>query len=107
MAMRIALNNPQQFAGAATIGGPLPVGHCPLRSLNSIRDLPLLIASARHSDRYSERQVCANLGLLHSAGATVSLRQYPGSDDLTSQMLEDLDRWMMELIGQSSAVVVH
>jgi phospholipase/carboxylesterase len=107
MAMRIALQCPERFAGAATIGGPLPVGHCPLRRINAIRDFPLLIASARRSKRYPERQVCANLRLLHSAGATVSLRQYPGADELTSQMLIDVDHWMMELIGQSSAVVVH
>ncbi|MEX2167712.1 MAG: alpha/beta hydrolase-fold protein [Pirellulales bacterium] len=107
MALRIALHCPTGFAGAATIGGPLPTGNCPLRCVNAIRDLPLLLAASRRSSQYPERELCTNLRLLHSAGATVSLRQYPGRDDLTTQMLTDLDGWMMEVIGQTSAAVVH
>ena len=107
MALRLALQCPELFAGAATIGGPLPTGHNPLRQVNAIRNTPFLIAAARHSRHYPERLVCENLRLLHSAGATVSVRQYPGSDDLTTQMLADLDRWMMELVGQSNAAIVH
>lgn len=107
MAMRIALQSPEDFAGAATVGGPLPTGHSPLRRVNAIRNLPLLIAAARRSCQYPEHRVCSDLRLLHSAGATVSLRQYPGRDELTTQMLTDLDRWMMEIVGQSSAAVVR
>ena len=107
MAMRIALQSPEDFAGAATVGGPLPTGHSPLRRVNAIRNLPLLIAAARRSSQYPEHLVCSDLRLLHSAGSTVSLRQYPGHDDLTTQMLTDLDHWMMEIVGQSSAAVVR
>jgi hypothetical protein len=31
------------------------------------------------------------------------LRQYPGGDDLTSNKLSDLDRWLMELVCGSRA----
>lgn len=107
MALRVALQSPELFAGVASLGGPLPTGHCPLRRVNAIRELPLLLSAARKSCQYSDKQVCADLRLLHSAGAMVSLRQYPGKDDLTTQMLADLDRWMMEIVGQSSAAIVH
>jgi phospholipase/carboxylesterase len=107
MALRVALQSPELFAGVASLGGPLPTGNCPLRNINSVRELPFLLAAARKSKQYSDKQVCADLRLLHSAGAMVSLRQYPGADDLTTQMLADLDRWIMELVGQSSAAIVH
>jgi hypothetical protein len=38
------------------------------------------------------------LRLLHSAGCTVALRQYPGGDELTTGMLADINRWMMERV---------
>lgn len=107
MAMRVGLQTPEEFAGVATIGGCFPTGLNPLSRINSIRNLPLLIAAARRSERYPEHKICEDLRLLHTAGATVSLRQYPGSNDLTTQMLADLDRWMMELIGQSNAAIIH
>jgi phospholipase/carboxylesterase len=43
------------------------------------------------------------LRLLHVAGCTVALRQYPGGDNLTSNMLSDLDRWVMELVCSGNA----
>jgi hypothetical protein len=38
------------------------------------------------------------LRLLHSAGCTVALRQYPGCDEVTTDMLADMDRWLMDLV---------
>jgi phospholipase/carboxylesterase len=98
MALRIAWNNPQRFAGAATLGGPAPKRLCPLRCVNQMRHLPCLIAASRRSKAYPERRVCGDLRLLHSAGCTLALRQYPGGEELTTVMLADLNRWLMELV---------
>jgi len=38
------------------------------------------------------------LRLLHSAGMSVTLRVYPGGDELSPQMLADVDRWIIEQI---------
>jgi phospholipase/carboxylesterase len=98
MALRVAWNNPQQFAGAASLGGPAPTEQCPLRRVNDLRRLPLLIATSRQSRKYPEQHVCRDLRLLHAAGCTVALRQYPGKDELTTGVLGDLNRWLMERV---------
>jgi len=38
------------------------------------------------------------LRLLHTAGISVTLRQYPCEHQLSEQMLRDVDRWIMEQI---------
>jgi phospholipase/carboxylesterase len=98
MAVRVAWNHPQRFAGVATLGGPLPTELCPLRHVNDIRRLPCLVAMSRKSRAYPELQVCRDLRLMHSAGCTVALRQYPGEEDLTTGMLSDLNCWLMEIV---------
>jgi phospholipase/carboxylesterase len=98
MAVRVAWNDPHRFAGVATIGGPLPTQLCPLRRVNEMRRVPCLLAMARHSTDYPSQRVCNDLRLLHSAGCTVAVRQYSGGDGLSTHMLADLDRWLMELV---------
>ena len=98
MACRIGLNNPHRFAGAISLSGPLPTDHRPLRNLVDIRDLPIMLAVGRDSRRYRDSHICHDLRLLHAAGMSVTLRQYPCGDDLTTRMLSDMDCWMMEQI---------
>ncbi|HTU26025.1 MAG TPA: hypothetical protein VMF30_11540 [Pirellulales bacterium] len=96
MALRIALNLPEIFAGAVSLGGPFPVGFNPLGQLGRARGLKWLLSTARESLCYPPDKVCENLRLLYAAGMSISLRQYPCGDDLTTQMLGDIDRWIME-----------
>jgi phospholipase/carboxylesterase len=98
MALRVAWNNPSQFAGVVAINGPLPIRFSPLSRVNEVRRLPCFLATSRDSRVYPASRVCRDLRLLHSAGCTVALRQYPGGDGLTNNMLADLDRWLMELV---------
>ena len=98
MALRTAWNHPGQFAGVASIGGSLPAEGRPLRNVNALRALPCFVATGRTSKHYPEGEVCRDLRLLHSAGCTVALRQYPCGDDLTTTMLEDLNRWIMGIV---------
>lgn len=103
MAVRIAWNNPARFAGVVSVNGPLPTQQSPLRRVNELRQLPCLLATSRDSKRYPQQRVCQDLRLLHAAGCTVALRQYPGGDGLTKWMLADVDRWMMELVCGASS----
>lgn len=105
LALRLALQHPQEFTGAASFDGALPSGRGVLRNLDALRSLPLLLAGSRDSRAYPEARLCSDLRLLHSAGATLSIRQYPGSDDLTTAMLADLDRWLMEIVCGAPAKV--
>ena len=103
MALRIGGNHPAAFAGVASFGGRMPTEHRPLRHVNALRQLPCLVATGRESRDYPEPDVCRDLCLLHAAGCTVALRQYPGGDELTTTMLADLDRWIMGIVCPSPA----
>ncbi|MBX3433574.1 MAG: prolyl oligopeptidase family serine peptidase [Pirellulales bacterium] len=98
MALRLALRFPEWFAGAASLCGAMPQGDAPLARVKAARRLPLLLVSTRQSDRYPESQVVADLRLLHAAGFELSLRQYPGDCELDTEMLADVDRWVMERV---------
>jgi phospholipase/carboxylesterase len=98
MALRMALRNPQRFAGAASLNGRFPERHAPLAQLDRARQLKLLISHCRDSQSYPIDRVCQELSLFHTAGMAIHLRQYPCEDELTTQMLKDLDAWLMEQV---------
>lgn len=98
MAVRIAWNGPEQIAGVATMNGPLPTQLSPLRRVNELRHVPCMLTTSRDSRNYPPDMVCRDLRLLHIAGCTVAMRQYPGDGDLTNNMLSDLDHWLMDLV---------
>jgi len=104
MALRIALENPEHFAGAISIGGPLPQGLNLLRRVNSARRLPLMIANSLESKKYPSERVCRDLRLLHTAGFSLDLRRYPCGDELTTKMLSDLDRWIMQRVCSTTDI---
>lgn len=97
-ALRIAFRYPDRFAGVLSIAGGFPSTGAPLAHLNTARSMPIFLAQGRKSECYTEPQLCGDLRLVHSAGITVSVRQYPCGDDLTTQMLHDMDLWMMEIV---------
>lgn len=103
MAFRLAMNHPTRFAGVLSLGGEFPAERTPLLHLTDARRVPVFLAYGRDSRAYATPTVCDNLKLLHAAGMNVALRQYPCGHELTTQMLSDMDRWMMEqVVGCSS-----
>lgn len=96
MAFRIGLRNPDCFAGAMSLGGPFPLGGSPLGQLGNARRLPLFIAQGRDSENYPIELACRELRLFHTAGLGVTVRQYPVGDEVDTQMLRDMDTWIME-----------
>jgi phospholipase/carboxylesterase len=103
MAFRLALSHPQQFAGVLSLGGEFPSGRNPLGRLHDARRLPIFLACGRKSRKYPSLAVCENLRLFHTAGLHVALRDYPCGHEISTTMLSDMNRWMMEQItGVSS-----
>ncbi len=98
MAVRTAWNAPDHFAGVVTMNGPLPTQLSPMRRVNELRQVPCMLTTSRDSEFYPSDAVCRDLRLLHVAGCTVAMRQYPGDGDLTNNMLSDLDHWLMDLV---------
>jgi hypothetical protein len=47
------------------------------------------------------------LRLFHSAGLSVTIRQYPGEDGLTVPMLTEMDRWIMERVTKARPTEVN
>jgi phospholipase/carboxylesterase len=102
MAFRIALGQPQRFAGVLSVCGRFPAGRTPFGNLATARKLPVFLASGRDSREYQAEEVCANLRLMHTAGMCITLRQYPCGHELTPQMLADIDRWIIEQVTESA-----
>jgi phospholipase/carboxylesterase len=107
MAMRIALNHPARFAGVISLCGSFPAGHTPFGNLIAARRLGIFLAAGRSSLEYSAAQVCEDLRLLHTAGLSITLRQYPCGHELMPQMLSDVDRWIIEQIAPPRATPVE
>jgi phospholipase/carboxylesterase len=102
MALRVGWSQPHRFAGVVAINGALPTQLSPLRRVNEVRQVPCFLATSSKSRAYPASHVCRDLRLLHAAGCTVALRQYPGTDGLTTNMLSDLNRWLMEIVCLAS-----
>ena len=100
MALQIGMTLPQTFSGIASIGGALPRQGAPLAHLAASRQLPVLLSVNRKNESYPDELVCQDLRLLHIAGMTVTLRQYPAGDALSDSMLSDVDQWMMEVMAE-------
>jgi phospholipase/carboxylesterase len=107
LALRLAMGHPGRFAGAVSIGGPLPRGNTPFIRLTHARKVPLLMLHGRDSQSCGVDQVCQDLRLMHTAGLKVSVRQYPCGNEVTTQMLADINAWLMERVTGSPSEPVR
>ncbi len=103
MALRLAMNRPEWFSGVLSMGGRFPTCRAPLWRLGAARRVPIFMACGQQSRRYSQAAVCGDLRLLHSAGMEVALRVYPADHAITSHMLADADRWIMQQVTGNQA----
>lgn len=103
MALRLAMNHPRRFAGVVSIGGRFPRGRQPFGNLPDVRRVPMLFVVGRNSVAYPSPQLCEDIRLFHSAGMWADLREYPGGDDLSPQMLADVDRWIIDRVTAARA----
>lgn len=101
MAFRIGLERPELFAGVVSINGPMPVARKPLGLWSQCREVPVFWAHSRKSSEFSQEQLCEQLRLLHIAGFSVTLRQYPSDDCLGTKTMSDMNNWIMEMIQTS------
>jgi phospholipase/carboxylesterase len=103
MAFRLAMRYPDWFSGVLSLGGEFPQGHTPFMRLSEARRIGVFVACGRESKTYPSNQVCDDLRLWHSAGMSVTLRQYPCGDEITADMFSDMDRWIMEQVVPTPA----
>jgi len=98
MAFRIAFQRPDLFAGVMSLNGPLPTERSVLGDWAQCRNMPVMWAHCRDSEDFDQDTLCQQLKLLHVAGFSVTLRQYPGFKMLSDKMLSDCNNWVMEHI---------
>lgn len=98
MAFRIAMQFPQYFAGVASFGGRFPLGYVPLGQWPTVRNLPALLTIGQKSRTYSPKAAAEDLKLFYTAGLSVSARQYDCGQEISLEMLQDLNRWIMERV---------
>jgi len=101
------MSHPSRFAGVISLCGAFPTGRTPFGNLVEARRLGIFLASGRGSQTYPAAQVCEDLRLLHTAGLSITLRQYPCGQELMPQMLADVDRWIIEQIAPPCATAVE
>lgn len=98
-AFSVALEFPELFAGVLAMNGPLPTDNAPLSQWERSRKLPVFWAHCRRSENFEQPQLCRQLRLLHIAGFSLTLRQYPGADSISDGLLADANRWIMESVN--------
>lgn len=102
MALRIAMREPDRFAGAISVGGRMPAGS--LRNLNLLRErrMPMLWQWCEENADYTDANFKSDCLGAMAAGCRVDVRQYPGHDEMDTVVLRDIDDWIMRQIVTSS-----
>ena len=104
-AFRIACRHPREFAGVISLGGPFPLEESLFSQLAAVRRLPMLYCCQRSSVLEQASHTDRTLRLFHAAGAALTMRIYPGKNDLSKSVLADVNRWIMdEVCGMPAAV---
>jgi phospholipase/carboxylesterase len=101
MALRLAFEHPQRFAGAISLDGLLPREGLPMRRINELRRMPVLL-SMRLGESLDRQRLCEDERLLHAAGLPYSLQWRPCDDASGAKALANLDRWIMSHVCNSS-----
>jgi phospholipase/carboxylesterase len=102
VALRLATLYPECFAGAASFGGELPADNWICPSWHVTHPLTLLLGIAQSASD----SVCRMMELCYTAGITADFREYPETNHLTPPMLQDLNRWMMQIVCQNESPFV-
>lgn len=103
MAWRIALRYPTRFAGVISVCGDFPHRNQPLSNIDKARDLATMWMYGAESPTCGISQVCETLPILHSASLSIDIRQYPCGNELLSNMLLDINSWVMEQVTNQPA----
>jgi len=105
MALRIAMRQPDRFAAAISLGGPMPQGAirniCQLRR----RRLPMLWQWGGARKEFTANRLKADCRMAMTIGGQVEVRQYPGGDEMDTVVLNDIDHWIMRCVVNGSSVI--
>ncbi len=100
MALRIAMKQPDQFAGVIALNGPMPEGNSVLSRWKEARQLPVFWAHHQASQgKTSAVAMCRNFQELFTYGfLNLVAREYPTLKNLESLAPREVNKWIMEQI---------
>jgi predicted esterase len=99
MAYRLGLLYPERFGGLISLNGIMPRQERPLFRLPQLRQLRVFIGHGIANVFTPLSSAMEDRRLLYTAGLNVRLRTYPTTHRLHSDMLRDIDRWIMERVN--------
>jgi len=102
-ALRLATLFPEHFAGAASFGGEIPPGNRIFPSWHMTQPLSILLGV----DESVPDHACRIMELFYTAGVVTTMQEYPDTTTLTPEMLQDLNRWMMQIVCQPAEMNVE
>jgi phospholipase/carboxylesterase len=101
MALRLATLFPECFAGTAAFGGEIPTDTRIFPSWQRMQSpfgQPLSVFLG--VDESAPDHVCQLMEFFYTAGLTAEICEYPDTKQLTTEMLQNLNRWMMQIVCQ-------
>jgi phospholipase/carboxylesterase len=105
VAYRLGLQFPERFAGLIALNGAMPRHGGPLLRLPEARQLRVLIGHGIANAVVPLAMARQDFRLLYTAGLDVTLHTYAATHRLHSDMLRDINRWVMQAISQEEMVV--
>ena len=106
MAMRIAMQNPEMFSAAISLGGSFELpdkGQVDRERLRQ-RRLPMLWQHSLNSEQYNQSRLVREVKAATSIRARLEIRQYRNDDEMNTVVLSDLDRWIMNHVVSGAPV---
>ena len=104
LAIQMMLNRPEWYAGVVSIGGRLPQKPQPLARFQELHGRRILLGLPA-SGREQAIQEGVEIGrMLHSAGVNVAPHVYDHCDQIDTEILADINGWVMEGIYESNLV---
>ncbi len=95
LAYRLGLLFPQRFAGVIPLNGSMPRRGGPLLRLADVRHLRMFIGHGIANSVVPLSMARDDYRLLYSAGMPVEMHTYPTNHKLHSDMLRDINRWVI------------
>jgi phospholipase/carboxylesterase len=99
VAYRLGLLFPERFAGVISLNGLMPRQDRPLFRLPQLRELSVFIGHGIANVFMPLSSAREDRRLLYTAGLNVRMHTYPTTHRLHSDMLRDIDRWIIERVN--------